>query len=65
MVKAYINKVENFLPSLKENNEELLREAKLPENKIARMIKKIGIKSRRISEKNIYSNDLAIKYLSI
>ena len=51
MNKAYINKIENFLPNLKESNEELLREARLPENKIARMIKKIGIKSRRISEK--------------
>ena len=61
MNKAYINKIENFLPNLKESNEELLREARLPENKIARMIKKIGIKSRRISEKNVYSNDLAIK----
>ena len=61
MIKAYINKVENFLPALKESNTDLLRTAGLPENKITRMIKKIGIKSRRIAEKNIFSNDLAIK----
>ena len=61
MIKAYINKIENYLPNLKESNQELLRKANLPENKINRMIKKIGIKSRRISEKNVYSNDLAIK----
>jgi 3-oxoacyl-[acyl-carrier-protein] synthase III len=61
MNKAYINKVENYLPSIKESNSELLRMAGLPENKIVRMIKKIGIKSRRIAAKNIFSNDLAIK----
>ena len=61
MIKAYINKVENFLPITKESNTILLRTAGLPENKISRMIKKIGIKSRRIAEANIFSNDLAIK----
>ena len=29
MNKAYINKIENFLPNLKESNEELLRKAKI------------------------------------
>ena len=53
MIKAYINKVENFLPITKESNTILLRTAGLPENKISRMIKKIGIKSRRIAEANI------------
>ena len=60
MVKAYINNVENFLPNTKELNADLLRAAKFSEDKISRMIKKIGIKSRRIVAKNVYSNDLAI-----
>tara|TARA_S200000501_G_scaffold376719_1_gene432571 strand:- start:2274 stop:3254 length:981 start_codon:yes stop_codon:yes gene_type:complete len=61
MIKAYINKVENYIPSSKESNADLLRAAKFSEDKISRMIKKIGIKSRRIAEKDVYSNDLAIK----
>ena len=60
MVKAYINNVENFLPSTIEVNADLLRSAKFSEDKITRMIKKIGIKSRRIVTKNVYSNDLAV-----
>lgn len=61
MTRVYINQIENYLPSIKEFNEDLLRAAKIPENKISRMIKKIGIKSRRISEPNIFSNDLGIR----
>jgi len=61
MNKAYINRVENYLPTTKEYNSDLLKTSGLPKKKIARMLKKIGIKSRRIAGKNIFSNDLAIK----
>ncbi len=61
MVKAYINNIENFLPKTKEFNTDLLRAAKFSEDKISRMIKKIGINSRRIAEEDEYSNDLAVK----
>ena len=53
--------VEHYLPSLSESNEAILSKSGLDEFKIKRMIKKIGIKSRRIADKNVFSNDLGIR----
>ena len=61
MNKAYINMVEHYLPSLSESNETILSKSGLDKFKIKRMITKIGIKSRRIADKNIFSNDLGIR----
>ncbi len=61
MKKAYINKIEYYLPPKQENNINLLKMAGKDNYKIKKMIKKIGINSRRIAGKNVFSNDLAIK----
>ena len=61
MKQEYINQVEYYLPPGKESNKDILRLSGYKKEKIKRMIKKIGINSRRIAEKNIFSNDLAIK----
>ena len=61
MTQAYINKIEYYLPSQKESNVDLLKIAGKDKYKIKKMIKKIGIKTRRIAGKNIFSNDLALK----
>ena len=61
MRQAYINKVEYYLPPQKESNAHLLKMAGKDKYKIKKMIEKIGIKTRRIADKNIFSNDLAIK----
>ena len=53
--------VEHYLPSLSESNETILSKSGLDKFKIKRMITKIGIKSRRIADKNIFSNDLGIR----
>jgi len=60
MNKAYINDIKYFLPPAKEFNSEILSNGNYDQSKIKRMIRKIGIKSRRITEENIFSNDLAI-----
>tara|TARA_B110000438_G_C15796256_1_gene642990 strand:- start:816 stop:1796 length:981 start_codon:yes stop_codon:yes gene_type:complete len=61
MKHVYINEVEYFLPLSKENNLKFLN--KIGKNEIVskKIINKIGIKNRRVAEKNIYSNNLAIK----
>jgi 3-oxoacyl-[acyl-carrier-protein] synthase-3 len=61
MKQVYINEVEYFLPSIKENNLKFLNQ--IGKNKIVskKIVRKIGIKNRRVAEKNIYSNDLAVK----
>ena len=61
MTYAYINKIEYFLPKKKESNAQILRMAGKNKYDIQEMIKKIGIKTRRIASKNIFSNDLAIR----
>ena len=61
MTQAYINKIEYYLPPQKESNANLLKIAGKDKYKIKKMIKKIGIKTRRIAGKNIFSNDLALK----
>ena len=61
MKQAYINKIEYYLPPKQENNMNLLKMAGKDNYKIKKMIKKIGINSRRIASKNVFSNDLAIK----
>ena len=61
MTQAYINKIEYYLPPQKESNAHLLKIAGKDKYKIKKIIKKIGIKTRRIASKNIFSNDLALK----
>ena len=61
MKQVYINKVEHYLPLIKESNSQVLRMAGKNKYDIQKMIKKIGIKTRRIANKNIFSNDLAIQ----
>ena len=61
MKDAYIRNIEYFLPPKKENNLKLLKILGKDKNFSKKIINKIGIKSRRIAEQNIYSNDLAIK----
>ena len=61
MINAYINNIEYFLPKKKENNLKflsLIGKGKILSKKI---IDKVGIETRRVAEKNDYSNDLAIK----
>ena len=60
MNKAYINDIKYFIPPAKEFNSEILLNANYEQAKIKRMIGKIGINSRRIADKNIFSNDLAV-----
>ena len=61
MKQVYINRVEHYLPPEKETNKKILKLSGVRKDKIIRMIKKIGIVSRRIAGKNIFSNDLALK----
>ena len=61
MKQVYINRVEHYLPPEKETNQKILKLSGVSKNKITRMVKKIGISSRRIAGKNIFSNDLAFK----
>ena len=61
MKQVYINKIEYYLPSKKESNSQVLRMAGKNKYDIQKMIKKIGISTRRIANKNIFSNDLAIQ----
>jgi 3-oxoacyl-[acyl-carrier-protein] synthase-3 len=61
MMYVHINNVEYFLPKKKENNLKFLREIGKNKRTSEKIIKKIGIKNRRVAGKNVYSNDLAIK----
>ena len=61
MKNVYINKVEYYLPKQKESNAQILKMAGKDKYEIKKWINKIGIYTRRISNKNIFSNDLAIK----
>ena len=61
MKQVYINKIEHYLPLIKESNSQVLRMIGKNKYDIQKMIKKIGIKTRRIANKNIFSNDLAIQ----
>ena len=61
MKQVYVNKIEYYLPSKKESNSQVLRRAWKNKYDIKKMIKKIGISTRRIANKNIFSNDLAIQ----
>lgn len=61
MTQAYIHKIEYYLPPQKESNANLLKIAGREKYKIKKIIKAIGIKTRRIASKNIFSNDLALK----
>ena len=61
MTYAYINKIEYFLPAIKESNLKYLKFIGKNNNASKKIIEKIGIKNRRIADKNTYSNDLAIK----
>jgi len=60
MKQVYINKIEYFLPPLKESNKSVLKLSGRNEADIKKIIDKIGVKTRRIANKNIFSNDLAI-----
>ena len=60
MQKVYINKIEYYLPLKKESNAQILKSAGKNKYDAKKWIDKIGIKTRRIAEKNIFSNDLAI-----
>ena len=61
MKNVYINKVEYYLPEQKESNAQILKLAGKDKYEIKKWINKIGIYTRRISNKNVFSNDLAIK----
>jgi len=59
--KIYINHSDYYLPLNIEKNITILNQSKKNKSEIVNMIKKIGIKSRRISDKNQFSTDLAIE----
>ena len=61
MKQVYINKIEHYLPLKKESNAQVLKMAGKNKYDIQKMINKIGIRTRRIVDKNIFSNDLAIR----
>ena len=61
MICAYINKIEYFLPKKTESNLKFLNLIGKGKNLSKKIINKIGIETRRIADKNIYSNDLAVK----
>ncbi len=60
MHEVFINKVEYFLPNKIELNSKILKKAGKNISDIKKWTEKIGIKSRRIVNKNIFSNDLAL-----
>ena len=60
MQEVFINKVEYFLPAKEELNSQILKKAGKNKSDIKKWTDKIGIKSRRIVNKNIFSNDLAL-----
>ena len=60
MQEVFINKVEYFLPSKKEYNSQILKNAGKNKSDIKKWISKIGIKSRRIANKSVFANDLAV-----
>lgn len=55
----FINHIDFYLPNLIESNYKILKNNKKSSEDSKKMIKKIGINSRRISNKNITSNYLA------
>ena len=61
MIEAYINNSEYFLPETIENNYEILKKKGQNNKNNKKIIKKIGIETRRIAKSDTYSNDLAIK----
>ena len=61
MQKVYINKIEHYLPLKQESNKQILKSAGKNKFDTKKWIDKIGIKTRRIADKNIFSNDLAIE----
>ena len=61
MTYAYINKIEYFLPKKKESNLKFLGLFGKKTHASKKIINKIGIENRRVADKNIYSNDLAIR----
>ncbi len=60
MQEVFINKVEYFLPAKEELNSQILKKAGKNKSDIKKWTDKIGIKSRRIVNKNVFSNDLAL-----
>ncbi len=57
----YINKIDFYLPKNIEKNINVLKFAKRKKHEVNNIINKIGIKERRIANKNEFTNDLAIK----
>ena len=55
MKNVYINKVEYYLPEQKESNAQILKMAGKDKYEIKKWINKIGIYTRRISNKNVFS----------
>ena len=65
MSSAYIAKVDYYLPKLIESNFKVMSASNKSLIESNNIISKIGIKSRRISAKNEFSTDLAIKSAKI
>jgi len=61
MIEAYINNIEYFLPETIESNYEILKKKGRNNKNNKKIIKKIGIETRRITKSDTYSNDLAVK----
>ena len=61
MIKSYLNNIEYFLPPIKENNASYLRSMGKDDKSIKKILRKIGIFKRHVSDSKTFSNDLAYK----
>ena len=64
MTKSYLNNIEYFLGSIKENNHIFLQSIGKDKKKAKKILDKVGVSIRNISGKNIFSNDLALQSAS-
>ena len=64
MIKSYLNNIEYFLGSLKENNSVFLKSIGKNKIKTKKILEKVGVSVRNIADKKTFSNDLAFKSAS-
>ena len=60
----YINKIDFYLPKNIEKNINVLKFAKRKKHEVNNIINKIGIKERRIANKNEFTNDEITKFIN-
>lgn len=61
MTRSYLNNIEYFLPPIKKNNIKFLNSIGKDKKRIQKIIEKVGVIQRSVSDNKTFSNDLALR----